>query len=78
MLAGLMAPLAVVLSSFWLFCAATFFAGAYAAVVLSFRFAAADCVPPERQPRALAAVMAGGVFAGVIGPQLVTYTMDLW
>jgi MFS family permease len=22
--------------------------------------------------------MAGGVFAGVIGPQLVTYTMDLW
>jgi predicted MFS family arabinose efflux permease len=51
---------------------------AYAAVVLSFRFAAADCVPPERRARALSAVMAGGVFAGVIGPQLVTYTMDLW
>ncbi len=77
-LTGLLAALAVVLSSFWLFCAATFFGGAYAAVVLSFRFAAADCVPPERRPRALSAVMAGGVFAGVIGPQLVTYTMDLW
>jgi MFS family permease len=77
-LAGLLAALAVVLGFFWLFCAATFFGGAYAAVVLSFRFAAADCAPPERRPRALSAVMAGGVFAGVIGPQLVTYTMDLW
>ena len=77
-LGGLLAALAVVLGSFWLFCAATFFGGAYAAVVLSFRFAAADCVPMPRRPRALSAVMAGGVFAGVIGPQLVTYTMDLW
>jgi MFS family permease len=57
---------------------ATFFGGAYAAVVLSFRFAAADCAPPERRARALSAVMAGGVLAGVIGPQLVTYTMNLW
>ncbi|HZS85475.1 MAG TPA: MFS transporter [Stellaceae bacterium] len=77
-LVGVLAALAVVLGSFWLFCAATFFGGAYAAVILSFRFAAAECVPPERRPRALSAVMAGGVFAGVIGPQLVTYTMDLW
>ncbi|TCZ61246.1 MFS transporter [Roseicella aquatilis] len=77
-LTGLLAALAVVLGSFWLFCAATFFGGAYAAVVLSFRFAAADCVPAERRPRALSAVMAGGVVAGIIGPQLVTHTMDLW
>lgn len=77
-LAGLLAALAIVLSSFWLFCTATFFGGAYAAVVLTFRFAAADCAPLERRPRALSAVMAGGVFAGVIGPQLVNFTMDLW
>ncbi|MDB5511859.1 MAG: major facilitator superfamily 1 [Enterovirga sp.] len=77
-LVGLLSALAVVLGSFWLYCAATFFGGAYAAVVLSFRFAAADCVPPERRARALSAVMAAGVFAGVIGPQLVTHTMDLW
>lgn len=77
-LAGLLAALAVVSGSFWLFCAATFFGGAYAAVVLSFRFAAADCAPPERRARALSAVMAGGVLAGVVGPQLVTHTMDLW
>ena len=77
-LTGLLAALAMLLGSFWLFCLATFFGGAYAAVVLSFRFAAADCAPPERRPRALSAVMAGGVFAGVIGPQLVTHTMNLW
>ncbi|WP_435656696.1 MFS transporter [Brucella pituitosa] len=77
-LTGLLAALAVMIGSFWLFCAATFFGGAYAAVVLSFRFAAADCVPAERRPRALSFVMAGGVFAGVIGPQLVNYTMYLW
>ncbi|WP_454622277.1 MFS transporter [Bradyrhizobium cenepequi] len=77
-LGGLIGSLAVLQASFWLFCAATFFGGIYAAVVLSFRFAAADCAAPERRPRALSAVMAGGVFAGVIGPQLVTYTMDLW
>lgn len=76
-LCGLIAALAILLGSFTLFCGATFFGGAYAAVVLSFRFAAADGVAPEMRARALSAVMAGGVFAGVIGPQLVNYTMDL-
>ncbi|WP_426957613.1 MFS transporter [Muricoccus radiodurans] len=77
-LTGLIACLAVLLGNFWLFCAGTFFGGAYAAVVLSFRFAAAECVSPDRRARAISAVMAGGIAAGVIGPQLVTHTMDLW
>jgi len=77
-LVGLLAAAAMVLGSFWLFCLATFFGGAYAAVVLSFRFAAADGVSPSRRARALSFVMGGGVVAGVIGPQLVTYTMYLW
>ena len=77
-LVGLLSALAVVQGLFWLFCVATFFGGAYAAVVLSFRFAAADCVPLSQRPRALSLVMAGGIVAGIIGPQLVTYTMNLW
>ncbi|MDK1389377.1 MFS transporter [Sinorhizobium sp. 8-89] len=77
-LVGILAAIAVVIGSFWLYCAATLFGGVYAAVVLSFRFAAADCVPAERRPRALSLVMAGGVLAGVIGPQLVNHTMYLW
>ena len=77
-LVGLLSALAVLLSSFWLFCAATFLGGAYAAVVLSFRFAAAEGVPAPRRARALSTVMAGGVVAGVVGPQLVNGTMDGW
>jgi len=77
-LAGLLAMAAVIVGDFWLFCLGTFFGGAYAAVVLSFRFAAADGVAPQRRARALSLVMAGGVASGVVGPQLVTWTMDLW
>jgi MFS family permease len=77
-LTGLLASIAVLFGSFALFCAATFFGGIYAAVVQSFRFAAADCVGFERRARALSAVMAGGVFAGVLGPQVVNFTMNLW
>lgn len=77
-IAGLVAMVALLLGWFWLFCAATFFGGVYAAVVLSFRFAAADAVPAERKAKALSLVMAGGVAAGVVGPQLVTWTMHLW
>jgi MFS family permease len=75
---GLLSALAIMLGSFWLFCFAMLFGGAYAAVVLSFRFAAAECVPAPRRARALSTVMAAGVLAGVLGPQLVTHTMNLW
>jgi len=77
-LVGLLCALAVVIGSFWLFCLGTLFGGAYAAVVLSFRFAAADCVAPKQRPLALSIVMGGGVAAGILGPQLVTATMRLW
>lgn len=77
-IAGLLAALAIVLGSFWLFCLGMAFSGAYAAVGFSYRFAAADCAPPPRHARAMSAVLAGGVFAGVIGPQLVNHTMNLW
>ena len=75
---GLMAAVAMLIGSFLLFCCAAFLGGAYAAVALSFRFAATDGVSPERRARALSLVMGGGVLAGIIGPGLVTTTMDLW
>lgn len=77
-LAGFLATVAVLQGWFWLFCLATFFGGSYAAVTQSFRFAAADGVAPQQRARALSLVMAGGVAAGVVGPQLVTWTMELW
>ncbi|MGH8330479.1 MAG: MFS transporter, partial [Pseudomonas sp.] len=74
---GLLAAYALYVSSFTLFCVAMLFGGSYAAVVLTFRFAAAECVEPDARPRALSTVLAGGVAAGVLGPQLVSTTMDL-
>ena len=76
--AGVLGALALLMQSFLLFCTATLLAGLYGAVVQSFRFAAADGVSAAYRPRALSWVMAGGVFAGVLGPQLVTWTMDVW
>lgn len=77
-LAGLLGAAALLLQWFWLFCTATLLAGFYGAVVQTFRFAAADGVAPAQRSRALSWVMAGGVFAGVLGPQLVTWTMEVW
>jgi MFS family permease len=76
-LAGLLGAFAIDRNNFTLFCVATFFGGVYAAVVLTFRFAAAECVIEPLRPRALATVLAGGVAAGVVGGQLVNVTMNL-
>jgi len=78
MLMGLIACAAVINHSFALYCLATFFGGLYGSVAQSFRFAAADTATPKFRPKAISWVMAGGVFAGVLGPQLVSMTMTMW
>jgi MFS family permease len=75
---GLLGAFAILYGSFWLFCCATFLGGLYNAVSQSYRFAAADGASASFRPKAVSWVMAGGVFAGVLGPQLVQWTMDLW
>jgi MFS family permease len=75
---GLLAAMAILRGSFILFCCATFLGGLYGAVSQSYRFAAADGASAAFRPRAVSWVMAGGVFAGVLGPQLVQWTMDIW
>jgi predicted MFS family arabinose efflux permease len=77
-LTGLIGALAILHSQFWLFCSATFLGGLYGAVAQSYRFAAADGASVRFRPKAVSLVMAGGVFAGVLGPQLVQWTMDVW
>src|ERR1700750_3454895 len=77
-LTGLVGALAILHSVFWLFCCATFLGGLYGAVSQSYRFAAADGASVAYRPKAVSWVMAGGVFAGVFGPQLVQWTMDIW
>lgn len=77
-LMGGLAATALVIQSFALFNLAMIFGGAYNAVVLTFRFAAAECVAQHERPNALSTVLAGGVAAGILGPQLVTSTMNVW
>jgi predicted MFS family arabinose efflux permease len=77
-LTGALAAFAILRGSFVLFCCATFLGGLYGAVSQSYRFAAADGASAEYRPKAVSWVMAGGVFAGVLGPQLVQWTMDVW
>src|SRR5438477_3161283 len=77
-LTGVLGAVAILYASFWLFCCATFFGGLYGAVSQSYRFAAADGASAAYRPKAVSWVMAGGVFAGVLGPQLVQWTMDVW
>src|SRR5947199_2617699 len=75
---GVLAAFAILHASFVLFCAATFIGGLYGAVAQSYRFAAADGASAAYRPKAVSWVMAGGVFAGVLGPQLVQWTMEVW
>ena len=69
---------AIVVASFWLLCAGMFLMGCYTAFGKYYRFAAADGASVAFRPKAVSWVMAGGVFAGVLGPQLVQWTMDIW
>lgn len=77
-LTGLIGSFAILHASFALFCLATFLGGLYGSVAQSYRFAAADGASAAYRPKAVSWVMAGGVFAGVLGPQLVQWTMDIW
>ena len=75
---GLICSWAVLQGSFALFLLGSFGAGLYAAAHQSYRFAATDTASERFKPKAVAWVLAGGVFGGVIGPQLVIFTKDLW
>src|SRR5689334_21208142 len=75
--AGLIGYTAIVQANFWLYLVATFCGGLYAASHMSYRFGAADTASAEFKPKAVSWVMAGGLFAAILGPQLVIFTKDL-
>lgn len=77
-LSGLIGYFAVMSGQFSLLLAATFSGGLYAAAHQSYRFAAADTASEKFRPKAVSWVLTGGIFAAVIGPQLVIFTKDLF
>ena len=76
-LSGLISFVATMQGSFAVLLAGTFCGGVYAAAHMSYRFAAADTASDAYRPKVVSWVLAGGVFAAVIGPQIVIFTKDL-
>jgi MFS family permease len=77
-LTGLFCYLGVMQSSFLWLNVGAFCSGLYAAAHQAYRFAAADTASEAFRPKAISWVLIGGVFAAIIGPQLVIFTKDAW
>jgi MFS family permease len=61
---------------FLLYCLGAIPAGFGFGIAQHYRFAAAEVAAPEYRPRAIALVMAGGIVAAVVGPELVKHSKD--
>ncbi len=75
---GVLGAYALTISSFPLFLLASYFTGIYMSANGYMRFAATDTASPEFRPKAIAYVMAGGLAAAVVGPQLVKFTAQAY
>ncbi len=67
---ALLAAAAINTGAFWLFVCTMVWLGTASAFAQQYRFAAADAAEPSFKSRAIAWVMLGGLFTGVIGPQV--------
>lgn len=74
--AGFLA-LSILQHLFWLFIAASALIGIFNAFGNYYRFTAADAVDEAHKSRAISLVLAGGVIAAVVGPNLANYTRSL-
>ena len=74
----LISSYAIYQSSFALFCIGMALSGAGGAFTQQYRFAAADQGTTDFKPKAISWVLAGGIFAAIIGPQTAIYFRDLF
>ena len=72
------AAYAITIQSFTLFCAGTMTMGIYQGFSVYFRFAAADTASEAFRPRAISWVLAGGVAAAILGPNIANWTSDMF
>ena len=66
------------LGSFLTMCCGGLILGFALANMQLYRFAAVELAPPAYRAKAISYVMAGGVFAAILGPTLASWTPDLW
>ncbi|PWW03431.1 putative MFS family arabinose efflux permease [Hoeflea marina] len=75
---GLLTAIALFRHEFWLFAVGMVLVGMGGSFVQQYRFAAADASPTNFKAQAISWVLAGGIFAAVIGPQTVIYTREFF
>jgi len=68
---------AILEGDFLLFCVASVFVGIFNGVGQFFRFAAADVAGESNKARAISLVLAGGIVAGFLGPNIGSWTESL-
>jgi MFS family permease len=77
-LGGVVSAWAIFERSFVLFCLGNALWGCFQATAQYYRFAAADAAAPAFRSRAVSYVLAGGVAAALIGPEIATRSKDLF
>lgn len=77
-LGGALGALAIYWGDFLIFIAASVCMGVMNGFAQYFRFAAADTASAAFRPKAISLVMAGGVIAGFLGPQLADWTEEMF
>jgi MFS family permease len=77
-LSALLCAYAAVSENFWLLVAGTFIAGYYSANGQLYRFAAAELTELSQRDKAVSWVLAGGILGAVIGPNLASWTKNLF
>jgi MFS family permease len=78
MLSALLCAYAAISKNFWLLVLGTFIAGYYSANGQLYRFAAAELTDLKQRDKAVSWVLAGGILGAVIGPNLASWTRDLF
>ena len=77
-LSALLCAYAAISKNFWLLVAGTFIAGYYSANGQLYRFAAAELTELSQRDKAVSWVLAGGILGAVIGPNLASWTKNVF
>ncbi|MCH8183515.1 MAG: MFS transporter [Proteobacteria bacterium] len=64
-------------AGFWMFVAGTFLIGVNTAFGQQYRFAAADVASEDFRGKAISLVLAGGVVAAFVGPEIARFSVDI-
>ncbi len=77
-LASMLCAYGLSISSFTVFCLGNLFIGLSVSFILQYRFAATELVDKENVPRAISLILLLGIFAALLGTNIVSFTKDLF